>query len=96
MSTPYANLSLIERFRIMDTCKAAGSQFHERTENGFRVAIGRNRYGATVLALDRYGFQCVNLVMFPLGTDTPAEHLRHDAREIPSCNWLFADFTHKD
>jgi hypothetical protein len=42
------------------------------------------------------GFRCVDLVMFPLGTDKPAEQLRHDSRGIPSCNWLLADFTNKE
>jgi len=93
---PYSDLSWPERSAIMDACAAAGSKFHERTSNGFRVAIGRHRYGATVEAMSARGFRCIDLVMFPLGTDKPDEQLRHDSRGIPSCNWLFADFTNKE
>jgi hypothetical protein len=92
----YADRPWPERSAIMDACASAGSAFYERTANGFRVAIGRTRLGATLAELERRGFTCTRLFTFPLGTDTPSEHLRHDARDIPSCNWLFADFTHKD
>ena len=92
---PYADLPWPERSAIMDACAAAGSKFHERTSNGFRVAIGRHRYGATVEAMSARGFRCVDLFIFPLGTDKPAEQLRHDSHGIP-CNWLFADFTNEE
>lgn len=91
-ATAYAYLSDPERRRIMDTCEAIGSKFHERTISGFRVAVGRGRYSATVAELLPLGFQCVRLALFPLGSDKPAEHLRHDSQGVPSCCWLFADF----
>ena len=94
--TPYADRSWPERSAIMDACAAAGSQFRERTSNGFRVAIGRDTYGATVEALSALGFRCCDLYMFPLGTDKPKAHLRHDSRGVPASVWLFADFTHKE
>ena len=91
-ATPYAERDTAERLRIMDTCTAAGSHFYERTAQGFRVAIGRGKYSATVAALLPLGFQCVRLALFPLGTDKPADFLRHDSQGVPSCCWLFADF----
>ncbi len=91
-ATPYADRTDADRLRIMDTCAAAGSEFHERTASGFRVAVGRGRYSATVAALLPFGFSCVRLALFPLGSDKPAEHLRHDSQGVPSCCWLFADF----
>jgi hypothetical protein len=94
--TPYAERDWPERLRIMKECEAAGSHFHERLVDGFRVAIGRDRYSATVEALRSYGFKCERLYHFPLGTDKPSPHLRHDQRGISSCAWLFADFTHMD
>jgi hypothetical protein len=93
--TAYADRPWPERSAIMDACAAAGSKFHERTAHGFRVAIGRTRLGATMAELERHGFTCSGLFTFPLGTDTPAEHLRHDSSGVPASVWLFADFTHK-
>lgn len=90
---PYAERETGERTQVMDTCAAAGSHFYERTPRGFRVAVGRGRYAATVAALLPLGFQCVRLARFPLGRDTPSEHLRHDSQGVRSCCWLFADFT---
>lgn len=94
--TPYANRPWPERCAIMDACAAAGSAFYERTAHGFRVAIGRTRLGATLAELERHGFTCSRLVTFPLGTDKPAEHLRHDSSGVHASAWLFADFTQKD
>ena len=91
-ATPYAERTDEERRRIMDTCEAIGSKFYERTAAGFRVAVGRGRYSATVAELLPLGFQCVRLALFPLGSDKPAEHLRHDSQGVPSCCWMFADF----
>lgn len=91
--TPFADQSWPERLKVMQTCEAAGSHFEGRTPSGFRVAIGRGRYGATVDALAALGFSCADLYFFPLGTDKPAEHLRHDFKGFPSCCWLFAHFT---
>ena len=90
--TTYADRTDAQRRAIMDACTQAGSQFHERTADGFRVAIGRRRYGDTVWAMAAHGFTCARLFTFPLGTDTPPDHLRHDADQFPACRWLFADF----
>lgn len=91
-ATPYADRTDPERRRVMDTCDSVGSAFYERTAQGFRVAIGRGKYSATVAALLPLGFQCVRLALFPLGTDKPADFLRHDSQGVPSCCWMFADF----
>jgi hypothetical protein len=93
--TAYADRPWPERSAIMDACAAAGSAFYERLPNGFRVAIGRTRLGATMAELERHGFTCSRLVTFPLGTDKPAEHLRHDSSGVPASVWLFADFINK-
>lgn len=90
--TPYAERSWPDRLAVMRACEAVGSLFESRTPSGFRVAIGRGKYGATIDALSSLGFSCASLYYFPLGTDKPAEHLRHDSQGFPSCCWLFADF----
>jgi hypothetical protein len=94
--TPYADRPWPERSAIMDACASAGSAFYGRTANGFRVAIGRTRLGATLAELERRGFECSRLVTFPLGTDEPPAHLRHDSSGVPASVWLFADFTHNE
>ena len=93
--TSYADRPWPERSAIMDACAAAGSAFYERTAHGFRVAIGRTRLGVTMAEMERHGFTCSRLVTFPLGTDKPAEHLRHDSNGVHASAWLFADFTNK-
>ena len=93
--TPYADRSTAERIAIMDLCDSVGSRFRDRTPDGFTVAIGRKALGRTIAAMDPLGFACVALYTFPLGTDRPAEHLRHDSRGIPGSSYLVACFTHR-
>ena len=88
----FAKMTDDERRAVMTACTAAGSEFHHRTAAGFRVAIGRRRLGDTLAAMAPHGFTCTGLHIFPLGTDRPPEHLRHDGQAVPACNWLLADF----
>lgn len=94
--TAYAARPWADRLQVMKTCTAAGSEFHHRTQSGFRVAIGRGKYSETVAALAALGFRCADLHTFPLGTDKPAANLRHDSQGFPACCWLFADFVEAD
>ena len=82
----FANLEWAQRLKIMNACGEAGGEFHHRTAEGFRVAVGVGKYSKLVQSMGDFGFECVGLYEFPLGTDTPAPHLRHNG------NWLFADF----
>lgn len=89
----YYDLPWPQRLAIMDACKAAGSSFDHGLTEGFRVAIGRGRLSATIAALEPLGFEFRDeLHTFPLGTDKPPEHLRHDSMGIPSSVWLMAAF----
>lgn len=90
--TPYAERDWPARLEVMQACEAAGSLFRDRTPSGFVVAIGRTRYGATVETLAALGFACVRMYTFPLGSDKPADHLRHDSHGVPSSCWLLAEF----
>lgn len=88
----YYDLDWPQRLAIMNACEAAGSSFDHGLTNGFRVKIGRQRLAATIAALEPFGVSLSDLYTFPLGTDQPPEHLRHDDRGFPSCCWLFASF----
>lgn len=93
MSTPYTRRTWPERKAIMDALEAAGSALRDGHQgDGFTAAIGRGKFSETISAMSNFGFRCARLYTFPLGTDKPAAHLRHDDREIPSCNWLLAFF----
>jgi hypothetical protein len=93
MSTPYTDRTWPERKQIMDALDGCGSTMHHGHQgDGFTAAIGRGKYSETAAAMAGFGFECSRLYTFPLGTDNPPAHLRHDAREMPECNWLFAYF----
>lgn len=88
----YYDLPWPARLAVMNACIDAGSQFDHGLQNGIRVAVGRGQLSATIGALEPMGFKFSELNTFPLGTDKPAEHLRHDSLGIPSSVWLFASF----
>lgn len=56
------------------------------------VAVARGRFGDLLQAMEAVGLRQVDLYRFPLGSDKPAEHLRHDAGPIPRCQYLIASF----
>ena len=88
----YYSLEWPQRLDIRNACEAAGSSFDHGLRNGIRVAIGRGQLSQTIAALEPFGLRLDELYTFPLGTDQPPEHLRHDNRGIPSCCWLMANF----
>ena len=90
--TPFAERPTAERLALMKLCENSGSLFRDRTAEGFSVAIGRRALGQTMAALGGLGFECAQLYTFPLGTDKPADHLRHDSHGLPACAWLVAVF----
>ena len=93
MSKPYTARTWPERLAIMKELEACNSMMHQgHVGNGFVAAIGRDSFAVTDQAIRAHGFECAELYNFPLGTDKPAEHLRHDSRGFPSCCWLLAWF----
>lgn len=77
------------RMAMREAVVLAGSKVHAYTEVGVTVAVGEDyaRLRSVMLA---HGFELYRggLAYFPLGTDKPADHLRHqDGR-----SWLFAQF----
>ena len=93
MSKPYTARTWPERLAIMKDLEACNSMMHRgHVGNGFVAAIGRDSFAVTDQAMRAHGFECAELYNFPLGTDKPAEHLRHDSRGFPSCCWLLAWF----
>ena len=93
MSIPYTARTWPERLAIMKDLEACNSMMRQgHVGNGFVAAIGRDSFAVTDQAMRAHGFECAELYNFPLGTDKPAEHLRHDSRGFPSCCWLLAWF----
>lgn len=63
------------------------------------VAVPRGRYSDVAAWADFYGLEYVDMYYFPLGSDNPAEHLRHDGPvQYDRGNrsfWLYAQFRPK-
>ena len=93
MKLAYTNRSWDERLAIMkqiEACESLLTTGHLGT--GFQVAVGRGKYGELCETLKHEGFECTDLYTFPLGTDKPSEHLRHDNKGFERCCWLYATF----
>lgn len=61
------------------------------------VAVARGKFGELLQTMDKFGLDFVDSYFFPLGTDKPDMHLRHDSEKygVPNCNWFFAIFNVK-
>ncbi len=70
----YSALTFDQRRALWAALEAAGSQLHEGhlEGGGFLVAVGRRALGATIQAMEAWGFYPGRLYTFPLGTDRPA------------------------
>lgn len=91
--TPYTDRTWPERLEVMQALENCGSLMRSgHIKTGFTAAIGRGQYSATINAMSKLGFECAELYTFPLGTDKPANHLRHDSHGIPRSCWLIASF----
>jgi hypothetical protein len=89
----YTNLDWAERSAIMDELKVVGSEMYQgHLGDGFTAAIGKGALYKTHVAMAKYGFVPRHTVTFPLGTDKPAQHLRHDEGQFKSCQWLLCTY----
>lgn len=89
----YSDLPWAQRLAIMKALEAAGSALYQGyVADGFTAAIGRGKLHATHEVMAKHDFVPRHTVTFPLGTDQPAEHLRHDAGPIKSCQWLLCTY----
>ena len=93
MKLAYTNRSWEERLVIMKQIEACDSWLAAgHVGTGFKVAVGREKFGELCEAMKKEGFECSDLYKFPLGTDKPSEHLRHDNKGFERCCWLYATF----
>src|SRR3990167_4557837 len=90
----YYDLPWETRLSIMRAVEAAGSEhIGGNSIGGFQVAVGRGKFGDLIEAIKPFGFKVNGLVSFPLCSDQPPDHLRHDSPKYGGikCNWLYAD-----
>ena len=70
-------------------------QCETRTGGGsglLSVAVAKGAFGQLVQALENLGLANVDLYKFPLGSDKPPMHLRHESYGFPDSVWLIATF----
>lgn len=79
-----------EIYKALDAlqCEARGAG----NQGQLAVAVAKGQFSALTHALKGLGLEFVNLYKFPLGTDKPPMHLRHESHGFPDCVWLIANF----
>jgi hypothetical protein len=62
------------------------------------VAVARGKFGELCSAMDKHGLELKESSYFPLGSDKPPKHLRHDSAKYKqkNCLWFFAQFKVKE
>jgi len=54
--------------------------------------VAKGKFSELQHTLKTLGLAFVELYKFPLGTDTPPAHLRHESYGFPDSAWLIATF----
>jgi hypothetical protein len=93
MNRSFFDLPQERRFAVYKAIENAQCAHHAGGSFGLSVAVGKGQFSALVEAMQQFGFQHADLYTFPLGTDKPPAHLRHDNRGFPDSCWLIATFT---
>ena len=99
MKTSFYDLPHETRFQVYGALKALDCDTGQSGYSGqLCVAVARGKFGDVVQALEKLGFDLVTSYYFPLGTDKPPMHLRHDSERYGSqnCNWFYACFEVKE
>jgi len=91
----FFDLSHNVRFQVYGALKALNCETGKSGGAGqLCVAVARGKFGELLQAMDKFGLDLVDSYHFPLGSDNPPMHLRHDSARyaVPNCNWLYAVF----
>jgi len=77
-------------YRVLDTLQC---QTHDAGGSGcLSVAVAKGKFSELQHTLKNLGLVFVELYKFPLGTDKPPTHLRHESYGFPDSAWLIATF----
>jgi len=96
MKTSFYDLPDTLRFQVYGAIKALDCQTGSSGGSGqLCVAVARGKFGDVVQAMEKFGLKLVDSYLFPLGSDKPPAHLRHDSLRygVPNCNWFYAVFS---
>ena len=95
----FYDLSENQRFMVYGALKALDCETGNSGGAGrLCVAVAKGKFGDLVKALKELGLTYDDSYYFPLGTDKPPMHLRHDSIKygVQACNWFYAMFSIKD
>jgi len=81
------------RFKIYDAIKLIDCESHGGGTNPFfSVAVAKGKFAVLTEIMGKFGLENSDLYKFPLGTDKPPMHLRHESYGQPDSSWLIANF----
>jgi len=99
MSKSFYDLPDNLRFMVYGAIKALNCETGNSGGAGrLCVAVARGKFSELVKAMQELGLTYDDSYYFPLGTDKPPMHLRHDSikYQVQDCNWFYAMFSVKD
>lgn len=95
MNISFFDLPDNTRFAVYDAIESTGCAIRNCGNGLLSVAVGKGKFSDLIGALSKFNLENVDLYKFPLGTDKPAEHLRHESYGFPDSSWLIAVFQAK-
>lgn len=81
------------RFKIYNALELIDCQSHGGGQKPFfSVAVAKGKFSLLLEIMSKFGLKNSDLYKFPLGTDKPPMHLRHESYGQPDSSWLIANF----
>lgn len=75
----FFSLPETRRMAIYSAVKAQNCQTYSREGSFLGICVARQAFQTLVDAMRDHGLEYRHLSFFPVGTDNPPQHLRHDA-----------------
>jgi hypothetical protein len=89
----FYELTYEKRFQVYGVLDALQCETHGAGGSGcLAVAVAKGKFSELSHTLKNLGLAFVEMYKFPLGTDTPPAHLRHESYGMPDSAWLIAVF----
>jgi hypothetical protein len=89
----FYDLPYEKRFDVYHVLDDLKCQTHGAGGSGLlSVAVAKGQFSALCYSLKNLGLEHVELYKFPLGSDKPPTHLRHESYGFPDSAWLIATF----
>jgi hypothetical protein len=92
MNVSFFELSDDERFSVYSAIESIDCATRSCGSGLLSVAVAKGKFSELIGKLSKFNLENIDLYKFPLGSDKPPMHLRHESYGFPDSAWMIAVF----